>query len=108
MPPSQLCVALILQTKDRVSDEEAIERSEHRIARLEQLGIRQARYFGRAKVAYQLAVAATVANLVRAMVAGNVRPHALAGVLDRGLGVRIVESWGFSAAPPSAHFFCGT
>ena len=48
VPPSQLCVALILQTKDRVSDEEAIERSEHRIARLEQLGIRQARYFGRA------------------------------------------------------------
>jgi hypothetical protein len=37
---------------------------EHRIARLVQLGVRQARYFGRAKVAYQVAMAATAANLV--------------------------------------------
>ena len=39
-------------------------RVEHRIARLIQLGGRQARYFGRAKVAYQVAMAATAANLV--------------------------------------------
>lgn len=37
--------------------------SEHRIARLVQLGIRQARYFGRAKTRVQLLLAATVANL---------------------------------------------
>jgi len=37
---------------------------EHRIARLIQLGVRQARYFGRAKVAYQVAMAAAAANLV--------------------------------------------
>lgn len=37
--------------------------SEHRIARLVQLGIRQARYFGRAKTLCQLLMAATVANL---------------------------------------------
>jgi len=36
---------------------------EHRLARLCQLGIRQARYFGRAKTAFQLALAAAVANL---------------------------------------------
>ena len=39
---------------------------EHRIARLAQLGIRQARYFGRAKVKFQLSIAAAVANLVMA------------------------------------------
>lgn len=37
--------------------------SEHRIARLVQLGIRQSRYFGRAKTRVQLLLAATVANL---------------------------------------------
>ena len=42
---------------------------EHRLARLVQLGIRQARYFGRAKTRFQLYLAATVANL--ALVAGK-------------------------------------
>ena len=36
---------------------------EHRIARLVQLGIRQARYFGRTKTLFQLCLAASVANL---------------------------------------------
>ena len=36
---------------------------EHRLARLDQLGIRQARYFGRVKTKFQLYLAATVANL---------------------------------------------
>ena len=36
---------------------------EHRLARLVQLGIRQARYFGRVKTTFQLYLAATVANL---------------------------------------------
>ena len=36
---------------------------EHRLARLVQLGIRQSRYFGRAKTRFQLYLAATVANL---------------------------------------------
>ena len=35
----------------------------HRLARLVQLGIRQARYFGRVKTKFQLYLAATVANL---------------------------------------------
>jgi len=37
--------------------------AEHRLARLVQLGIRQARYFGRLKTLFQLLMAATVANL---------------------------------------------
>jgi IS5 family transposase len=41
---------------------------EHRLARLVQLGIRKARYFGRAKTKWQLLLAAAVANLV--LVAG--------------------------------------
>ena len=36
---------------------------ENRLARLVQLGIRQSRYFGRAKTRFQLYLAATVANL---------------------------------------------
>ena len=42
---------------------------EHRLARLVQLGIRQARYLGRAKTRFQLYLAATVANLT--LVAGK-------------------------------------
>ena len=42
---------------------------EHRLARLVQLGIRQARYFGLAKTRFQLYLAATVANLT--LVAGK-------------------------------------
>ena len=42
---------------------------EHRLARLVQLSIRQARYFGRAKTKFQLYLAATVANLT--LVAGK-------------------------------------
>ena len=37
--------------------------AEHRLARLVQLGVRQARYFGRRKTLFQLLLAATVANL---------------------------------------------
>jgi len=42
--------------------------AEHRIARLRQLGLKQARYMGRAKTLFQLLLAATVANL--SLVAG--------------------------------------
>ena len=41
--------------------------AEHRLARLVQLGIRQARYFGRVKTKFQLYLAATVANLTLAL-----------------------------------------
>lgn len=42
--------------------------AEHRIARLRQLGAKQARYMGRAKTLFQLLMVATVANLT--LVAG--------------------------------------
>ena len=50
---------------------------EHRIARLVQLGIRQARYLGRTKTLFQVCVAAAVANLtllaaISAMLSGTV------------------------------------
>ena len=37
--------------------------AEHQLARLLQLGIRRARYFGRGKTRFQLYLVATVANL---------------------------------------------
>ena len=43
---------------------------EHRLARLVQLGVRQARYLGRTKTLFQLLMAATVANPT--LVAGKV------------------------------------
>ena len=50
---------------------------EHRLARLVQLGIRQARYFGRVKTKFQLYLAATVANLT--LVAGKIGRSGSAG-----------------------------
>ncbi len=44
---------------------------EHRIARLVQLGIRQARYFGRTKTLFQLCLAAAVANLTLVAATSN-------------------------------------
>lgn len=43
---------------------------EHRIARLIQLGLRQARYFGTAKTLFQLAIVAAVANLTLVAASG--------------------------------------
>jgi hypothetical protein len=43
--------------------------AEHRLARLMQLGVRQARYVGRTKTLFQLLLAATVANLTLAATA---------------------------------------
>ena len=50
---------------------------EHRLARLVHLGIRQSRYFGRAKTRFQLYLAATVANLT--LVAGKLGRSGRAG-----------------------------
>ena len=61
---------------------------EHRLARLVQLGIRQSRYFGRAKTKFQLYLAATVANLT--LVAGKI---GLLGSTDGGAaGHRVVRN----------------
>jgi hypothetical protein len=49
---------------------------EHRIGRLVQLGVRQAKYFGKAKTGFQIALAATVANLMLAAAASGAPPSA--------------------------------
>jgi hypothetical protein len=56
---------------------------EHRIARLVQLGIRQARYIGRTKTLFQLLLAAAAANLTLLANAAGGQPErvALAGLL---------------------------
>jgi hypothetical protein len=51
---------------------------EHRLARLVQLGIRQARYVGSAKVLFQLCMAAAVANLVLMLNAADFDPDGAA------------------------------
>jgi hypothetical protein len=53
--------------------------AEHRLARLIQLGVRQARYFGRTKTLFQLLLAVTVANLTLVATRGGLmrdRNHA--------------------------------
>lgn len=47
------------------NDIKARQSVEHNLARLTQLGMRQARYFGRAKTKYQALMIAMVANLIR-------------------------------------------
>ena len=73
---------------------------EHRIARLVQLGIRQARYFGRTKTVFQVCLAAAVANLTllaatssAASTADSVTLGALLAILAALLGLtrRIVR-----------------
>jgi transposase len=68
---------------------------EHRIARLVQLGIRQARYLGRTKTLFQLALAAAVANLTllaatsgAASTADSVTLGTLLAILADLLGLR--------------------
>jgi hypothetical protein len=61
---------------------------EHRIARLVQLGVRQARYLGQAKVAFQVALAAAVANLTLVQAAGTAICAAAARRAARTAGFR--------------------
>jgi hypothetical protein len=56
---------------------------EHRIARMTQLGVRQARYFGRHKTLFQVLMAATVANLT--LVMGRTRGQGASGASLQGL-----------------------
>ena len=62
---------------------------EHRLARLVQLGIRQARYFGRVKTRFQLYLAATVANLTLVAAKADL-PVGTAGGSSVGSALRTV------------------
>ena len=80
---------------------------EHRIARLIQLGLRQARYVGRAKTLFQVAMAAAVANLTLIMNRADADPSSalLLAVLGGLVGLLVVlprQPWAFRALfPPS-------
>jgi hypothetical protein len=77
---------------------------EHRIARLVQLGIRQARYVGRAKTLFQLLLAAAVANLTLLANGGGGEPDraALAGLLA-ALAVLLLAHGSHSQRPEAPH-----
>ena len=67
--------------------------AEHRLGRLIQLGIRQARYFGRRKTLFQLLMAATVANLTLvATKTGQMSPKGNPPFLSSPLILAIAES----------------
>jgi hypothetical protein len=73
---------------------------EHRLARLVQLGIRKARYFGKAKTAFQIAIAAVMANLTLASaICGRLWPRIVWPARTHGrpqLSLTINRDW---AAP---------
>jgi len=73
---------------------------EHRIARLVRLGMRQARYFGRAKTLLQLLLAATVANLT--LIAGKLGRASVRGAQKAALSARHATSRVVRAARASA------
>jgi len=78
-------------------------RVEHRIARMVQMGARQARYFGRAKVAYQMCMTAAVANLMVAMGALSAAlrgsGHAIRSLLATWVGQLVAFSRAMTRAP---------
>lgn len=80
---------------------------EHRLARLMQLGLRQARYVGRAKTLFQLALAAAVANLTLLAYADAAHPRpadpapAAAAALVVALSAVVFAAWA-RLAPPAA------
>ena len=90
---------------------------EHRIARLVQLGIRQARYFGRTKTLFQLCIAAAVANLTLlatgsdAVLSGHLQPSqpivALAALVSLLLVVALVAD-AFGTSTLNARFIYPT
>lgn len=61
--------------------------AEHRIARLVRLGIRQARYFGSKKTLFQLAIAATVANLTLFAASSIINTLWMLSVLFLSIGI---------------------
>lgn len=72
---------------------------EHRLARMVQLGIRQARYFGRDKTLFQALMVATVANLT--LVAAHTIPVAVACGFSGAMLVLCSRSLAFVRPAPS-------
>jgi transposase len=84
---------------------------EHRIARLVQLGIRQARYFGQTKTVFQLCLAAAVANLT--LLAATSKALSASGTATSGWSVMVLAAMltlsslvsGFGLAVVVIHYF---
>ena len=74
---------------------------EHRLARLVRLGIRQSRYFGRAKTKFQLYLAATVANLTLVAAKAGLPADTGGGATGRSVVLNIVP---FVVAHAAANF----
>ena len=78
---------------------------EHRIGRLVQLGARQAKYFGKAKTGFQIALIATVANLMLVVAVSGAASHAalplalLVGIASFGLPWIAVQMGPLKMAP---------
>jgi hypothetical protein len=64
---------------------------EHRLARMVQLGVRQARYFGREKTLFQALMVATVANLT--LLAGQTPTGRPLATLKHAVGVLVGNAW---------------
>jgi hypothetical protein len=83
---------------------------EHRIGRLVQLGIRQAKYFGKTKTGFQIALTATVANLMLvAAVSGGASSAALTlalivGIVALGFRWLAAQKEPFQVAPSRPGF----
>jgi len=83
---------------------------EHRIGRLIQLGIRQAKCFGKAKTGFQIALAATVANLMLVATASGAASSAasalmlLAGIASLGLRLPVALKEPLQMAPSRPDF----
>jgi transposase len=83
---------------------------EHRIGRLVQLGVRQAKYFGKTKTGFQIALAATVANLMLvAAVSGAASSVALhlallARIASLGFHWLVAEEGSLKVAPSRPGF----
>ncbi len=78
---------------------------EHRIGRLVQLGIRQAKYFGKTKTGFQIALAATVANLMLVAAVSGGAPFAalaltlLVGIVSLGFRWLAAQKGALQVAP---------
>ncbi len=82
---------------------------EHRIGRLIQLGNRQAKYFGKTKTGFQIALAATVANLMLVAASGAVSSAAralalLVAITSRGFRWLTAQKGGLQTAPSRPGF----
>jgi hypothetical protein len=95
-----LQAARVFQSSDAFRPYRALRQvAEHRLARLVQLGVRQARYFGTAKTLFQAFMVAAVANLT--LLAAGWSANQAIPLLSTFLGALLVARGSFLAPPPA-------